>query len=361
VIGPGPGALVLAAGCPVLAPAPGAAGDTAVSPVPAADAIAFNNAGKTLYRQRDWSGARAKYRAALEADPEFLAPALNAACALAREERFAEAAREAAALIRRAYVPWGREVMEAADLAVLHVRSEMRDIRTALTEAGPAWGQSLLDGLFFVARTRPAVALEGQGVLVLSLHQELHAWLPGSGRYRQVTSEDGRVLAAVRSEDGRTVVYVRAGKLLRSPGAPPALRALTVRRLEVPTMTLGPPLVLAGDVEEVALWPVRAGAELRVRRAGAAPEILRLAGGDVLLPRPALSAEAQLGRPVRLTARGVTELAQVAGPARCAYRAGDERPANGAARVRVQAGKKSVVLAAPLGAGLFGLPFPGQK
>src|SRR5205814_5523654 len=115
---------LLVAACPLLAPAAGAPGSAAVVHNPTAAAMALNNEGKALYRQGRWTEARGKYQAALAADPDWLAPVLNAACALARQERFPEAAAEAAALVRRGFVPWGREVLEAADLAALHVRPE---------------------------------------------------------------------------------------------------------------------------------------------------------------------------------------------------------------------------------------------
>jgi hypothetical protein len=352
------GAVVLAAGCPLGAPAPGASGTTAVGPLPSEAARALNNEGKALYRQQRWAEARAKYRAALEADPDFLAPALNAACALARQERFAEAAGEAAALVRRGFVPWGREVREAADLAALHVRPEMRTIEAALAEGGAAWGQSLMDGLFFVARTKPPVRLAGQGVLVLGLNQELYAWLPATGRYRQVTADDGRVLAFVRSDGGRTAVYVRAGKVVREADGRALLRELSLRRLEVPTMTLGPRVELPGDVEELTLHALRsAPAELAVRRRDGATQVYRFAA-DRLTPQPALSPEARLTPPVRLTAAGVAGGARMTAPRPCGYGAADELPAGQAPRVRVTSGKRSLLLEAPLGAGLHGLPFP---
>jgi hypothetical protein len=349
-------ALLFAAGCPVPAPVAGADGTAAVARAPAPAAITLNNEGKALYRQDRWREARDKYLAAQAADPEFLAPALNAACAQARLDRFAEAADEAVALVRRAFVPWGREVLEAADLAGLHVRPEMKRLRAAIAEAGPAWGRAVMPGLFFVARTRPAVKLDGQGVLVLRLNQELFAWLPATGRYRQVTADDGRVLAAVRSGDGRTVVYVRAGKLVRGPGGPPRLRGLTLRHLDVPTMALAAPVDVPGDIEELALWPAPPGAlaDLRVRTGGQ-DHHYRLVGG-ALVSAPAGAVQ---GRPAaRLTGAGVADRGQVAAPAPCAFQAADEARAGQAPRVRVTAGKQSSVLDAPLGAGLAGLPFP---
>jgi hypothetical protein len=347
---------LLAAACPALTPAPGGEGSTAVVHTPAAAVMALNNEGKALYRQGRWAEARTRYQAALAADPEWLAPALNAACALARQERFSDAAAEAAALIRRGYVPWGRETLEAADLATLHVRPEMKLLRSAAAEAARAWGASLGEGLFFVARTRPAVKLEGEGVLVLGLNQEVFAWLPASGRYRQVTADDGRVLAALRPQDGRSVVYVRAGKLVRAPGASPSLRGLSLRRLDLSTMAAAAPIELPGDVTELLLWSGRGAAiELRLRSAEGVRDYQLI--GEALAPVPALSPETRARPPVRLTAAGVEAARPVSGQAGCAFRAAEERPAGQPPRVRVTAGKQSVVLEAPLGAGLFGLPF----
>jgi len=341
---------VLLAACPVLAPG------APVVHAPAPAAMALNNEGKALYRQDRWREAREKYLAALAADPEFLAPALNAACAQARQDHFVEAAEEAASLVRRAFVPWGREVLEAADLAGLHVRPEMKRLRAAVAEAAPAWGKAVMPGLFFVARTKPAVKLTGQGVLVLALNQELFAWLPETGRYRQVTADDGRVLAAVRSADGASVVYVRAGKLVRD-GGPPRLRGLALRHLDVASMTLGPPVELPGDVEELLLWPAPSAgalAQLRVRTADRARQLRLVGQALVEVPLPGEPA----GPPVRLTGTGVDAKGRSAGPASCGFRAADELPAGQPPRVRVSAGKQSRVLEAPLGAGLHGLPFP---
>jgi hypothetical protein len=121
--------LASAAACPVARLVPGSPGEATVAPAPDPAAQALNAEGKQLYRDRRWEEARTRYRAAASKDPTFHAPSLNAACALARQERFAAAADEAAALVQRAYVPWAREVLEAADLAALHVRPEMAGLR----------------------------------------------------------------------------------------------------------------------------------------------------------------------------------------------------------------------------------------
>jgi hypothetical protein len=346
---------LLAGLCPSATPAPDGTGATAVAPVPSLAAQALNAEGYQLYRQGRWQDAWSRYRAAAEADPGYLGPALNAACALARQERFADAARDAAALVRRAFVPWGREVLEATDLAALHPRPEMQAVRAALAESAAAWGASLGEGLFFVARTGLPVRLAGQGVLVLALAQEVFAWLPRTGGYRQVTAEDGRVLAFVRSDDGRSLLYVRAGKLVRNAGAQPALRALSLRRLEVPTMSPGQPIALSGDVASLELrLPVGSAPEVQVFAPGQRPRLFRLQGDEL---RPAPAPAPRPGPVVRLTAAGVPETTRALDLPGCPLRASDDRTGP-TPRVRVSSKGRAILLDTRHGAGLAGLPFP---
>lgn len=347
---------LVGAGCPLATPALDAAGSPAAIHAPSGDAMALNNEGKKLYREGHYAQARARYLAAVAADPEFLGPALNAACALARQGKFRDAATEAAALARRAFVPMGREVLEAADLAPLHVRPEMKIVRDAIAEGGLSWGESLRDALFFVGRTRPPIRLSGHGVLVLGLGQEVFAYLPHAGRYRQVTVEDGRVLALARSADGRRIAYVRAGKLVRPERGPPALRGLSVRMLELGTMALSPAVDIPGDLVELAIGfhdPRRA--EL-VIRPGAGRASAYAFDGESLRPIPLLRRTTRDS--IVLTASGVADTRVVAFRP-CGYRAQDFRRKGEPARVRIVPRRgKPFLLDARYGAGLAGLPFP---
>lgn len=223
---------------------------------PAAKAVELNAAGKAPYRQGKWDEARAQYRAALQADPEFLAPRLNIASSFVRQERFKEATAEVIALLDAAYVPWGREVLEAADLGALKARPEMKEIERALAASAARWGEGLEQSLIFVARQRPPLRVpDGPGVFVLNPRQELWAYTPGTRRYRQLTAEDGHVVAMARSADGRRVLFVTAEKLVR--GARPgdvALRTVAVRELTLATMALTPPAPVADDVRRLDVY-----------------------------------------------------------------------------------------------------------
>ena len=75
---------------------------------PAPKATELNSAGKDLYRDGKWEEARVEYRAAVAADPAFLAPQLNVACSFVRQERFAEATAEVEALLAQAPTSRGR-------------------------------------------------------------------------------------------------------------------------------------------------------------------------------------------------------------------------------------------------------------
>jgi hypothetical protein len=355
--------LLLLSACPTATPGPSGPGQPAVAPVPAQVAMDLNREGKAQYREGHFAEARAKYQSAQLAEPGFLAPWLNRACAFAREEKFDDATREASALIRFAYVPGAREVMEAADLGALQIRPPLlAKLKSALSEAAKSWGEATQGSLLLVGRTRPPVKLEGQGVLVLGMNQEIYAWQPRTGRFLQLTAEDGRVLALVSSKDGRTLVYLRAGRLVRAPGQPDVLRGLSVRQLDLDSMASGPVVELPGDVRELTIWSSgRGSAEIRVAETADALSGFRFDGQTLeatgnIRSRPPSGVHA-----VVLSAKGVTPAGRVEGAqAGCGFSAQDDAHSQGLPRIRVTPSKgKTFTLDAQYGAGLYGLLFPG--
>jgi hypothetical protein len=232
-----------------------ASGPGALDPFrpPAPKALELNAAGKIPYRQGKWDEARADYRAALAADPEFLAPRLNVACSFVRQERFAEATAEVVALLDRAYVPWAREILEAADLGALKVRLEMKEIERALAASAAKWGEGLDASVLFVARQRQPLHIpDGPGVFLLNPRQEVWAYSPRTRRYRQLTTEDGHVVA-LASAGGR-VVYVTAEKLVRGTTASEVtLRGVTIHVLAPTTMTAESSTPVDGDVKSLSI------------------------------------------------------------------------------------------------------------
>jgi hypothetical protein len=267
---------------------------------PAAKAVELNAAGKAPYRQGQWDEARALYRAALAADPEFLAPRLNVACSFVRQERFAEATAEVVALLDRAYVPWAREVREAADLGALKVRPEGQQIERAMASAAARWGEGLDASALFVARQRaPLRVPDGPGVFILNPHQEVWAYTPRTRRFRQLTSEDGHVVAVARAPDGRRIAYVTAEKLVRGGASGQvALRGVAVHVLALATLASEADARVDGDVTRLAIH-VRDSAFLF--RVGG--QLHRLAPGGTLTPAPEPHA---LAKPlVVLTGAGV--------------------------------------------------------
>jgi hypothetical protein len=352
--------------CPCPRPADGP-GLPALVHTPSARAFDLNRQGRDLYRQRRFAEARDRYRAALAADPGFLGPRLNLACASTQEQRFAEAVAEARALAEIGFVPWAREIREAADLAPLSIRPERKKLEDALVAAGKAWGASLRSALLFVGRTRKPVRLPAAGVLYLGLEQEIFAFLPASGRYRQVTAEDGRVLGFLRSPAGDKVVYLRAGKLIRSPGARPALRGVTIRLLDLPTMALSPALPIPGDFFRLALTLIDGGRS-RIDLDGPQGKQALVLDGQQLRPVGTDDpARASTNAGLVLDGQGVSlATSQAHDLEGCRFTV---RSATGAARppgllIRPAAGEgrrqRPFELAAPLGAGLRGLPFPAD-
>ena len=358
---PSPGAgrpETVACACPCSAPP---AADSHPFRRPRAEAFDLNRLGRELYRTRRWEEARAKYRAALEADPTFLGPRLNLACAYAQQELFQEAVEEAVALAETAYVPWAREIREARDLAPLQARPERETLEAALASTGRTWGANLEGGVLFVARRSPPVRLPAAGVLYLGLEQEILAWSPTTGTYRQVTAEEGRVLGFVQSPDQRTVVYVRAGRLVREPGRKPRLRGLTLRRLDLATMAVGPEVPLATDVVELQIEPLATGDSVRVRLdTGPAVHSLLFDGRSLSPGAVPTTPGRSVADRLRLTGRGVEQPTTQIHARACGFVAEDIRPPASppAVRIRAARGQRPFLLQAPLGAGLRGLPFP---
>lgn len=344
---------------PAVAPGPGVADPFHVA---APAAARLNADGKVLYRQGRWDEARAKYRAAEAADPEFLAPALNVACSFVRQERFAEAVAEAKRLLERAYLPWSQEILEAADMGALKVRPEGKGLRAALDAGRLHWAEGLLSDLVFVARTRLPLKLGGGpsvggAALVLGTRQEVFAWSPRTRRYRQLTSEEGRVLAVARSSDGRRLAYVTAEKLIRGEnGDAAALRGVVVKELDLGTLAPLGQGVVEGDVRRldiVVLGP--SGFGYRAERTGA-PFTFRLAGGQLDVVPVSKGAPAA----VTLTASGVaprTKAVRLAGD--CAGTTKEIVATDRTRGIQVQSGgskRTTLDVGGPFGAGLLGLP-----
>jgi len=347
-----------ASSCPAVAPVPGLGAIDPFRP-PEPKATELNAAAKVLYRTGKWEEARAQYRAAIAADPEFLAPRLNIACAFVRQDRFPEATAEVRALIQTAYVPWAREVLEAADIGALKVQPQMAEIRQVLAEAAAAWGAGLDGAVLFVGRRHDPLRIpEGAGTYLLNPHQEAFAFLPETGRFRQLTAEDGHVVALARSPDGRRLVYATAKQWVR--GAQPkdvALRGVELHELTLATMTSAPSLPVDGDVRRLEMLATPRGIAFRLERASGTGTFMRGDGGSLTVypgapPRAAV-------RLATLTGAGAAASAPVTIGGGCPVVARDD--ARGPRTVVVSGRGRSApqkVIGSRFGAGLAGLPLP---
>jgi hypothetical protein len=157
-------------------------------------------------------------------------------------------------------------------------------------------------------------------------------------------------------------VFLRGGRLVRTPGQPDLLRGLGVRQLDLPNMTLGPVVAFPGDVRQLTMWFSGPGAvEMEVARPEAGLEDFRF-DGQKLEPIGAIQrrSSANVHR-VLLTAAGVAPATRVVTDTACGFSARDEADSQGLARIRVWARKgKGFFLDARYGAGLDGLPFPAS-
>jgi hypothetical protein len=279
---PGPGRTTApgAACFPATPPTGPEAGPGALDPFRPArpDAAALNREGKSLYQKGQFAEARARYRAALAADPDFLAPALNVACSFVRQERFAEATAEVEALLARSYMPWSAEILAAADLGALKVRPEWASIARAFEGARRIWAQGLPDDVLFVGRTHAPLGYGGSpsGVFVLGPRQEVFAWSPRTLRTRQLTAEEGRVLALLPAPAHGAhaqAAYVVAEKVLRAGGVATALRGVTLVVVDLGDgdrpggLTSLGRLRVEGDVQRLELASTPAGFAFAILRA----------------------------------------------------------------------------------------------
>jgi hypothetical protein len=350
------------ASCPALDPGPGLGVADPFRP-PDPKATELNTAAKVLYRAGKWEEARAQYRAAMAADPEFLAPRLNVACSFVRQERFTEATAEVRGLLQTAYVPWAREVLEAADLGALKVQPQMAEIRQLLAEGAAAWGAGLDSAVLFVGRHHEPLRIpDGPGAFLLNPRQEAFAFIPASGRFRQLTAEDGHVVAIARSGDGRRLVYATAKQWVRGPAPKDvALRGVALHELTLATMTSGTRITLEGDIRRLEMLATPRGIAYRIERSPGRPRdagtFLRGDAGT-LAPYPGVLPR-NAGRLAVLTGAGAALTAPITMGGPCPLVARDD--ARGARTVVISGRGRPLrekVIGSRFGAGLAGLPLP---
>jgi hypothetical protein len=329
--------------------------------VPAAAATQLNADAKVLYRQGLWDDARTKYRAAEAADPDFLAPALNIACSFVRQERFADAVAEVLRLLDKAYTPWSDEIVSAADLGALKVWGEGKQLHAALESGRLKWAADLVDDVILLARTRPPLKLgtptASETTLILGPRQEVFAWSPRTRRYRQLTSEEGRVLAVARSADAGKIAYLTAEKLVRAPGDEVALRGLVVKELDLRTLSFLGHSPVEGDVRRIDIF-LAGGNGFTYRISRASTTTSYQFRNESFQPRPAPRFGAAR---VSLSGHGVAPAeSEVPVPAGCAASMRDVRTGDGAVSVQVhRRGRGPVIqIGGPFGASLAGLPIP---
>lgn len=343
-------AAVVAAACLPSPPAPGVGVADPFRP-PAPEATQLNADGKIVYRQGKWEDARAKYRAALEADPEFLAPRLNIACSFVRQERFDEAVTEVKGLLDRAYMPWSREVLEAADLGALKVHPQMAQVRAALASSAAAWGAGLEDAVIFVGRLKAPLHIPParSGKFILNPHQEVFAYLPETGRFRQLTAEDGHVLLVARSGDRRRILYVTAQTLVLGDKA--GFEGVALRELTLATMSLGPPVPVPGGTVGVSVGRTPHGFVINVDRGS-----FTVSPAGTLAPAKPVRPEGA----VLTASRGADPVPSLAdgGPCGVAARDKPQRSSDVPRVIDVTSRGRTRTIGERFGAGLAGLPLP---
>lgn len=326
-------------------------------PTPSPSAVRLNQEAAQLYKQRRYDEAARLYRAADAEDPSFLAPRLNLVGLLVRQDKWDDAEALLRGLLRDGFVPWHQQAREATDLAALWARRG-ETLAAAVVSSASAWGAEVARGAVFVVRLRPPVRLAPEdGPSALFPQQELVAWNPATGRFHQVTSTQGRVLALVHPRPGQPLVFITAEKIRRRSGRLSHFEGMRVHQLDLTTMT--------ADIVPVE-GPV-ARAELTLDEQGQVHLAVGQPGQRIdaglrfrLMDRRWLSSDSRprVGRAgrVTLTVAGVAPTKMVAPSTACGWRASDDFSGKQAVvRIRPRRGS-SFVLPAPHGIGLQGLP-----
>jgi hypothetical protein len=269
------------------------------------------------------------------------------------------------ALIQTAYVPWAREVLDATDIGALKVQPQMAELRQVLADAAAAWGAGLEAAVLFVGRVHEPLRIpDGPGTFLLNPHQEAYAFLPATGRYRQLTAEDGHVVAIARTGDGRRLVYVTAKQWVRGTAKGDVrLRGVALNELTLATMTIAPPIAVDGELRRLELPATPRGIAFQLQRAEGTAAFLRGEGGTlVAYPGPLPRRTTRLAI---LTGRGAQAAPPVMVPGSCPVVARDLDAAAGRTVVLSGRGRTppretglETVLGARFGAGLTGLPLP---
>lgn len=354
--------------CLAVAPDPSAAGIADPFHPAKLEATQANEKAAGLYKQLHWEEARTLYRQALSIDPLFLAPRLNVACSYVRQERFGEAADEAAALLHAAYVPWSREIIEAADLGALRNHPAFKRVEAASNDERARWAAGLeTDALFFVGRLRAPVRIPktGQGVFILGLKQEAFAFLPAHGVFRQLTATDGHVLAILPSRQRRWLAVVTGEKLVRAARGT-TLRGVAVEIWDLATFRPTGRWRLPADVETLVLAERASGLHVAIRVAPGEQSrgenmTLRLAGDEQIPAAPLRPLEAA----VVLDGSGARHGARLALEATtngfCRWSLAPQSATNDKGpAILIKAkekGRAAFSLASPAGVGVVGLPF----
>jgi hypothetical protein len=242
------------------------------------------------------------------------------------------------------------------------VQPQMAELRRVLADAAVAWGAGLDDALLFVGRQHEPLRIpEGPGTFLLNPHQEAYAYLPATGRYRQLTAEDGHVVAIARAADGRRLVYVTAKQWIRGATAHDlALRGVALHELTLATMTAAPPLAVEGDVRRLDLVGTPRGIAFRLERASAPAAVLVRGDGGDLVPYPGKLPRGAAPLAV-LTGAGVATAAPAAVGGGCPIVARDVDARGGRTVVvspRSKPASAGAVIGSRFGAGLAGLPLP---
>jgi hypothetical protein len=275
----GPGKMSTGGG----APGGGGGGAPAVptQPVGMVDPFArlSSEAGKTLdrawkaARAKKWDEAQAAFREVTTAAPDYVPARWALVRALILGGKTADVPAAFEELIARDYLGYATKLDKGKELAAIRSAPEWAKIEELKARYRTAYAAGLGDGVFFVARVRPAADPKvdaASGESTLDLKQEIFFVDKDLKRYRRLTETDGHAFALDLSTDKKTLSFLVATKVKRDAKAGDAFVNPKVGVIDLATLdTLGP-FEMKGTFEQVVLG----------QQAGAQPLFTFTAGGQ---------------------------------------------------------------------------------
>ena len=217
---------------------------------------------------KKWDECVAGFSEVVTAMPDYLLARAYVARCQVMQGAMADARGQLEELLRRNYVAYAPRTASGKDWAALRGSPEWPAYQQAEARIKRSYVHGLDGGVVLIVRMSAAKPPKYEAVkggpdglreARLELGQEAVHFDPATGRFRPLTSTDGKIVSALRSPDGKTLAFVLAERV-QNQGAKllfvdPQLGHVDLRTLE----TVGP-VPIKGTFTQLSLGFSKAGA-----------------------------------------------------------------------------------------------------